>query len=67
MMRFVAFAGLAAVAQSVAVELTPSNFDAEVFESGKNAFVKFLAVCTPILQQRTTLPRLLAYVSVMCV
>ena len=26
-----------------AVELTPDNFDKEVFESGKSAFVKFLA------------------------
>jgi len=26
-----------------ALELTPSNFDAEVTNSGKNAFIKFLA------------------------
>jgi len=26
-----------------ALELTPDNFDKEVFESGKAAFVKFLA------------------------
>jgi protein disulfide-isomerase A6 len=25
------------------IELTPDNFDKEVFESGKSAFVKFLA------------------------
>jgi len=25
------------------IELTPDNFDKEVFESGKAAFVKFLA------------------------
>ena len=31
--------GLAAAA----IELTPDNFDKEVFESGKAAFVKFLA------------------------
>lgn len=26
-----------------AVDLTEKNFDAEVFESGKSAFIKFLA------------------------
>ena len=25
------------------IELTPDNFDKEVFQSGKSAFVKFLA------------------------
>ena len=30
-------------ASAGAVELKNSNFDAEVFNSGKNAFVKFLA------------------------
>jgi len=30
-------------ASSNAMELDASNFDAEVVESGKNAFVKFLA------------------------
>ena len=34
-----AFAG----ASAGAVELTKSNFDAEVKNSGKNAFIKFLA------------------------
>jgi len=34
--------GLAALAAGKAVDLTPDNFDAEVF-GGKNAFVKFLA------------------------
>ncbi|KAL3930758.1 MAG: hypothetical protein SGPRY_001402 [Prymnesium sp.] len=27
------------------VELTPENFDSEVFDSGKSAFIKFLAPC----------------------
>ena len=36
-----AFAGVAAA--SGAVELTPDNFDKEVKESGKAAFIKFLA------------------------
>jgi len=30
-------------AASAAIELTPDNFDQEVFQSGKAAFVKFLA------------------------
>jgi len=30
-------------AASAAIELTPDNFDAEVFKAGKSAFVKFLA------------------------
>ena len=30
-------------ASSAAVELTPENFDKEVFQSGKAAFIKFLA------------------------
>jgi len=30
-------------ASSAAVELTPDNFDKEVFQSGKAAFIKFLA------------------------
>lgn len=39
------FRGLILVASAMghAVELNGANFDAEVFESGKNAFVKFLA------------------------
>jgi len=36
-------AALVASASAGAVELTKSNFDAEVKNSGKNAFVKFLA------------------------
>jgi len=36
-----AFAGAAAA--SGAVELTPDNFDKEVTQSGKAAFIKFLA------------------------
>lgn len=35
---------LSAVAIPSAMELTPSNFDTEVFESGKNAFVKVRAL-----------------------
>ena len=30
-------------ASTATIELTSDNFDAEVFESGKSAFVKFLA------------------------
>jgi hypothetical protein len=30
-------------AAHAALELTPSNFDAEVFAPGKSAFIKFLA------------------------
>jgi len=30
-------------AAASATELTPDNFDAEVFKSGKSAFIKFLA------------------------
>ena len=33
----------AAGASAEAVEMSPDNFNAEVFDSGKNAFVKFLA------------------------
>jgi protein disulfide-isomerase A6 len=36
------FVGLLA-ASAGTIELTPANFDKEVFESGKSAFVKFLA------------------------
>jgi len=31
------------MAHAGALELTPSNFDAEVIDSGKSAFIKFLA------------------------
>ncbi len=34
----------AASASAGALELTSENFDREVFDSGKNAFIKFLAV-----------------------
>ena len=40
----------AASASAGALELTSENFDREVFDSGKNAFIKFLAVrraCPP--------------------
>ena len=34
---------LAGTVHSAAIELTPANFDDQVLNSGKNAFVKFLA------------------------
>jgi len=42
-MRGVAGALNVAGSAGAAMELTPENFDTEVFESGKAAFVKFLA------------------------
>jgi protein disulfide-isomerase A6 len=36
-------ATLVAGANAGAIALDPSNFDAEVFDSGKSAFIKFLA------------------------
>lgn len=45
-MRKIAALGLAAVLGTAAagsVSLTDSNFDTEVFDSGKNAFIKFQA------------------------
>jgi len=42
MLRVTLFSALAAVAHG-ALELTPDNFDKEVKESGKAAFIKFLA------------------------
>ena len=41
MVRLFALAGLATLAS--AMELTESNYKAEVIDSGKNAFIKFLA------------------------
>jgi hypothetical protein len=41
-MKCVAFFALVASAAAT-IELTDKNFDAEVFDSGKAAFVKFLA------------------------
>ncbi len=45
MVTMIAWRVLALVAcvSAAAVELTDDNFDAEVFDSGKSAFVKFLA------------------------
>ena len=44
----IALMGLVLGANAGAVDLTSSNFDTEVFESGKAAFVKFLAPwCVP--------------------
>jgi protein disulfide-isomerase A6 len=42
MMRGLLLASCVAAA-SAALELTPDTFDKEVFESGKAAFIKFLA------------------------
>ena len=42
-MKSVVFASLVAGALGGAVELTTDNYQSEVFGSGKNAFVKFLA------------------------
>ena len=42
MMRCLLLTALAAQAQG-ALELTPDNFDKEVLQSGKAAFIKFLA------------------------
>jgi len=39
----IALMGLVVGANAGAVDLTAKNFDAEVLESGKAAFVKFLA------------------------
>ena len=39
----IALMGLVLGANAGAVDLTAKNFDKEVFESGKSAFVKFLA------------------------
>jgi len=43
MFLMVALLGLIVGAQAGAVDLNAKNFEAEVFESGKAAFVKFLA------------------------
>jgi len=43
MLRAITLALAVVPAASAAIELTPDNFDKEVFESGKSAFVKFLA------------------------
>ena len=49
-MKFTLFAALFAVANGEAVSLTKANFDTEVFDSGKNAFIKFQAPwCLPAL------------------
>jgi len=42
MLRIATFLALAAPA-AAALELTPDNFDKEVTQSGKSAFIKFLA------------------------
>ena len=42
MLRLATFV-LALAPVRAALELTPANFDAEVIDSGKSAFIKFLA------------------------
>ena len=42
-MRGLLFLAGLATAGAAAIELTPENFDEVVFNSGKSAFVKFLA------------------------
>jgi hypothetical protein len=43
MMRILCLLGLIAYASAGATELDGSNFESEALESGKSAFVKFLA------------------------
>jgi hypothetical protein len=44
MLRLLAItASLAVAAEASAVQLTKANFDAEIIDSGKSGFVKFLA------------------------
>jgi hypothetical protein len=45
----ICLAAVAGTAAAGSVTLTDSNFDAEVFDSGKNAFIKFQApwCCAP--------------------
>ena len=54
----IALMGLVLGANAGAVDLTSSNFDTEVFESGKAAFVKFLAPwCVPQSNPRGPISR----------
>ena len=43
MARVVLLCALAGSPAGAAVDLTPDNFDKEVLQSGKSAFIKFLA------------------------
>jgi len=43
MMKIVSLMALASVAAGSAVEITDSNYEDIMFNSGKNSFVKFLA------------------------
>jgi len=43
MMRLCVLLGLVAVANAASTTLTKANFQAEVKDSGKNAFIKFQA------------------------
>jgi protein disulfide-isomerase A6 len=42
-LRILLAAALVSSANAGAIALNPDNFDAEVFDSGKSAFIKFLA------------------------
>jgi len=42
-LKFILAAALVVSANAAAISLNPGNFDAEVFDSGKSSFVKFLA------------------------
>ena len=54
----IALMGLVVGANAGAVDLTSANFDAEVLESGKAAFVKFLAPwCVSLTSSRGSNPR----------
>ena len=54
----IALMGLVVGANAGAVDLTSANFDAEVLESGKAAFVKFLAPwCVSLTSSRASNPR----------
>jgi len=41
--RLLLAAALVSSVSASAIELSPANFDAEVIDSGKSAFIKFLA------------------------
>eukprot|EP01052_Picozoa_sp_SAG31_P005456 SAG31_NODE_240_length_19407_cov_29.686140_10_plen_69_part_00 len=53
--------GLVASADAGATELTKSNFDDEVKNSGKNAFVKFLAPWCALVTTRRGFPIRIVY------
>ena len=58
---------LALLVSAGAMELSADNFKTEVFESGKNAFVKFLAPwCAPPSRQRAPVARRIAPAGRVC-